>query len=72
MPKLNSCYECGFKYERKSHAQCPRCGEEKIFIASLHDPNYDIAKDPSALFKYRLYGIAIVITLWILTLNLTQ
>ncbi len=72
MPNLSSCFECGFKYERKSAPRCPRCGEEKIFIPSQHDPNYDITKDPSALFRYRLYGIAIVVTLWIFVLNITQ
>jgi uncharacterized protein (DUF983 family) len=72
MKKLDSCFECGFKYERKSAPRCPRCGEEKIFIPSLHDPNYDIAKDLSAHFRYRLYGIATVVTLWIFVLSITQ
>lgn len=70
--RLVSCFECGYKYDRKREARCFRCGEEKIFEPRLHDENYDIAKDPNALFKYRLIGIGITLLLFYVTLNLTH
>jgi uncharacterized paraquat-inducible protein A len=46
MKKIVSCFECGFKYDRKKASRCARCGEERIFNPAIHDENYDIAKDP--------------------------
>jgi hypothetical protein len=72
MTQLSSCYECGFKYSRRQTRYCPRCGEEKIYTPSLHDPNYDIAKDPVALLKYRVIGITILLAVFVFTMNITH
>jgi anaerobic ribonucleoside-triphosphate reductase len=66
------CFDCGFRYDRRLENKCPRCGDERIFIASLHAEDYDIAKDPEALFKMRIYGIIISLALFITVLNLTH
>jgi hypothetical protein len=66
------CFECGFRYNRRISPNCPKCGEARIYLAALHSPNYDIAKDPSALFKLRLYGVAGFIALFILMMNITH
>jgi hypothetical protein len=52
MKKMVSCFECGFKYDRKKEARCIHCGEEKVFDPRLHDENYDIARDPDRSGKY--------------------
>jgi hypothetical protein len=49
---------------------CPRCGDERIFIPSLHSESYDITKDPAALLRLRLLGIAALMIIFLLTLNL--
>ena len=66
------CFECGCRYMNKVEGSCPRCGETRIFIASLHAENYDITKDPDALFKMRIYGILALFALLITVLNLTH
>jgi hypothetical protein len=47
MKKLVSCFECGFKYDRKKAIACQRCGETRIYDPRLHDENYDSARDSS-------------------------
>jgi hypothetical protein len=54
MGKLVSCFECGYDYKVKEYSSCPRCGDVKIFDPALHDPNYDMMKDPVVLGKYRV------------------
>lgn len=53
-------------------SNCPSCGEVKIFEPALHDPNYDIAKDPVVLLKYRLIGIGFFLILLIFTMIITH
>jgi DNA-directed RNA polymerase subunit RPC12/RpoP len=72
MPREVICFECGKRYNNKVLAACPRCGESKIFIAALHSEDYDITKDPAALFKMRIYGILGTLALLIVVLNLTH
>ena len=66
------CFECGYRYSRQQLQSCPQCGEEKIYIPSLHSENYDIAKDPGALLKLRIYGVIGFLALLVLTMNLTH
>jgi hypothetical protein len=49
--KFVSCFECGFDYSDVKEERCPKCGEEKIFIPKIHDPNFDIMKDPMELLR---------------------
>ncbi|CAN2203136.1 ATP-synt_Vo_Ao_c_NTPK_rpt2 domain containing protein [Candidatus Nanopelagicaceae bacterium] len=64
MKKMVSCFECGFKYDRKKEAKCNRCGEEKIFNPVLHDENYDIAKDPSRSGKYLIISTLVLFAIF--------
>jgi predicted ATP-dependent serine protease len=72
MAKLVSCFECGYDYPRESEEPCPKCGEIRIFEEKIHDPNFDIMKDPLELFKTRAIGAAIVLTLLIAALIYTK
>jgi uncharacterized protein (DUF983 family) len=73
MRKLEAiCFECGFRYNKKVLNQCPKCGDERTFIAALHSADYDIAKDPEALFKLRIYGVMGFLSLLITVMNLTH
>jgi hypothetical protein len=67
-----SCFQCGFDYVREDEAPCPKCGEEKIFIPKIHDPNFDIMKDPWELFKTRAIGASVILTLLIAALIYTK
>lgn len=69
MSKLVSCFQCGFDYVAKSADSCPKCGEIKIFVPALHDPNYDMMRDPVFLGKYRI-RIAVILFL-VFTLTFT-
>ena len=66
------CFECGFRYNKKDLNQCPKCGDERTFIAALHAADYDITKDPDALFKLRIYGVLVFLVLMIAILNFTH
>jgi predicted nucleic acid-binding Zn-ribbon protein len=72
MEKFVSCFECGFDYSDVKEERCPKCGEEKIFIPKIHDPNFDIMKDPMELFKTRAIGAAIILGLLIAALIYTK
>jgi predicted nucleic-acid-binding Zn-ribbon protein len=67
MAKIVSCFECGYDYKVKEHSGCPRCGENKIFEPSIHDPNYDMMVDPVVLAKYRIRYSFILLGLFVLT-----
>lgn len=64
MKKIVSCFECGYKYDRKREARCFRCGEEKIFDPRLHDENYDIARDPSRSGKYLIVSTLVLFAIF--------
>jgi DNA-directed RNA polymerase subunit RPC12/RpoP len=68
MTQLASCFECGFDYSREDEICCPRCGEKKIFVAKIHDPNFDIMKDPFELFKSRVIGVSVVLVIFLAVL----
>ena len=72
MGDLVSCFECGFDYFREDEVPCPKCGEVKIFIPKIHDPNFDIMKNPFELFKTRAIGAAIVLVILVATLIYTK
>jgi hypothetical protein len=72
MEEIVSCFECGYDYLRENEEPCPKCGEVKIFIPKIHDPNFDIMKDPKELFKTRVIGAAIVFALLIAALVYTK
>lgn len=72
MSDLVSCFECGFDYIREAAERCPKCGEVRIFIAKIHDPNFDIMKNPFELFKTRAIGAAIVLVILVATLIYTK
>ena len=72
MKKEVICFECGKRYLKNVSSSCPNCGETQTFIPALHAQNYDIAKDPEALLKLRLYGIAVFILLLITVMNMTH
>jgi predicted amidophosphoribosyltransferase len=72
MKKELICFECGKRYLQGITNFCPRCGETQTFNPSLHSQDYDITKDPAALLKLRLYGIAGLLLLLITVMNLTH
>jgi hypothetical protein len=72
MKKMVSCFECGFDYFRDEEVPCPKCGEERIFVAKIHDPNFDIMKDPFELFKSRVIGVSVVLAIFLAVLIVTK
>ena len=64
MKKMVSCFECGYKYDRKKMSECHRCGESRIFEPRLHDENYDSAKDSFRNGKVLIISTLIVFTIY--------
>lgn len=70
MKKIVSCFECGFKYDSKREVKCLRCGETKVFNRSVHDENYDFAKDSNETGKILIVSTLLLFgTLSIIIIN---